>query len=116
MLHSAVAMRMADELRDVVRPTDLLGRIDATTIALWCDGMDHLTGGERAAKFCNQLPAILPGQTVITVGVATRWAGSGDDPSSASEHAAIALRLADMAAEHAADKDALGAWRVWQRD
>ena len=116
VLQSAIAMRLADELRDVIRPTDLLGRIDATTIALWCDGMDHLTGGERAAKFCTQLPAILPERSPITVGVATRWASNGDDPAAVSEHAAIALRLADMATEHAAEKDAPGAWRVWQRD
>ncbi len=51
---SAVAIRLAEELRDIVRPTDLLGRIDESTIGLWCDGMDHLTGGERAAKFLHQ--------------------------------------------------------------
>ena len=96
-LHSAVAMRLAEELRDIVRPTDLLGRIDATTIGLWCDGMDHLTGGERAAKFCTQLPAILPERTPITVGVAPRWAGSGDDTATVIEHAAVALRLAEIA-------------------
>ena len=117
-LRSAVAMRLAEELRDIVRPTDLLGRIDETTIGLWCDGMDHLTGGERAAKFCASLPAMLPEQAIITVGVAPRWAGSMDDAQSVLEHAAVALRLADMAAERA-NKDgaaAAGAWRVWQRD
>jgi GGDEF domain-containing protein len=115
-LQSAVAMRLAEELRDIVRPTDLLGRIDTTTIALWCDGMDHLTGGERAAKFCTQLPAMLPERTVISVGVAPRWAGSMDDSGSVIEHASIALRLADMATERAAAPEACGAWRVWQRD
>jgi len=113
---TAVAMRLAEELRDIVRPTDLLGRLDATTIALWCDGMDHLTGGERAAKFCAQLPAVLPEHTLVTVGVAPRWAGSGDDPASVIEHAAVALRLADMATERAAEPSSAGAWRVWQRD
>lgn len=115
-LHSAVAMRMADELRDIVRPTDLLGRVGPTTIALWCDGMDHLTGGERAAKFCAKLPSVLPEQTLVTVGVAPRWAGSGDDPASVTEHAAIALRLADLATERLTEPEAAGAWRVWQRD
>lgn len=114
-LRSAVAIRLAQELRDIVRPTDLLGRIDETTIALWCDGMDHLTGGERAAKFCASLPAMLPERAIITVGVAARWSGSGDDPQSVLEHGAIALRLADIAAEHAKAEKA-GAWRVWQRD
>ena len=119
-LRCAVAIRLAEELRDIVRPTDLLGRIDETTIGLWCDGMDHLTGGERAAKFCVSLPAMLPDLAIITVGVAPRWSGSGDDAPSVQEHAAVALRLADMAAERAnpsADPGtAIGAWRVWQRD
>lgn len=113
---SAVAIRLAEELRDIVRPTDLLGRIDETTIGLWCDGMDHLTGGERAAKFCASLPAMLPENTLITVGVAPRWSGSGDDAQSVLEHAAVALRLADMAAERTKNAGAAGAWRVWQRD
>jgi GGDEF domain-containing protein len=113
---SAVAIRLAEELRDIVRPTDLLGRIDETTIGLWCDGMDHLTGAERAAKFCTSLPIILPERAIITVGVAPRWSGSGDDPQSVQEHAAVALRLADMAAERANGEPPAGAWRVWQRD
>jgi len=115
---SAVAIRLAEELRDIVRPTDLLGRIDETTIGLWCDGMDHLTGGERAAKFCTSLPALLPERAIITVGVAPRWSGSGDNSQSVLEHAAVALRLADMAAEraNAGGENPVGAWRVWQRD
>jgi GGDEF domain-containing protein len=116
MLHSAIAMRLADELRDIVRPTDLLGRINSTTIALWCDGMDHLTGGERAAKFCTQLPAILPERTLIAVGVASRWSGSGDDPATVSERAGVALRLAEIATERSTGAEASGAWRVWQRE
>ena len=100
-----IAMRLADELRDIVRPTDLLGRINSTTIALWCDGMDHLTGGERAAKFCPQLPAILPERTLITVGVASRWPGSGDDPATVIEHAGVALRLAEIATERTTGAD-----------
>lgn len=115
-LRAAVAMRLAEELRDVVRPTDLLGRIDETTIGLWCDGMDHLTGGERAAKFCDTLPAFLPGQTLITVGVAPRWAGSGEDAAIIMEHAAVTLRLADFACERQHESGTMSAWRVWQSD
>ncbi len=115
-LHSAIAIRLAEELRDIVRPTDLLGRLDATTIALWCDGMDHLTGGERAAKFCKNLPAILPERTPILVGVAPRWPGSGEDPGAVTEHAVVALRLADLASGPARDTDPANLWRVWQRE
>ncbi len=113
---AAVAMRLADELREIVRPTDVLGRIGNTCIALWCDGMDHLTGGERAAKFCLQLPAILPQHTAIVIGVAPRWPGSGDDPATVIEHATTALRLAEAAAANAGTANSNGAWRVWQRD
>jgi len=113
-VHGPVAMRIAEELRDIVRPTDLLGRIDRTTIALWCDGMDHLTAGERAAKFCAQFPSILPERAIVTAGVAPRWPGAGDDPATVIERAAVALRLADIATER--QTDGTGAWRVWQRD
>ncbi|GLR66222.1 hypothetical protein GCM10010909_09020 [Acidocella aquatica] len=115
-LHSAIAMRMAEELRDIVRPTDLLGRIDATTIALWCDNMDHLTGGERAAKFCAQLPPVLPDGAQVTVGVAPRWTGSGEDSATVTAHAIAALRLADVVAQRAGSEHTSGAWKVWQRD
>jgi GGDEF domain-containing protein len=114
-LRPAIALRLAEELRDVVRPTDLLGRIDETTIGLWCDGMDHLTAGERAAKFCNTFPPLLPQRAVISVGVGPRWANSGDQPETVMEHAAIALRLADMACQRVGEA-AAGAWRVWQAD
>lgn len=111
-----IAIRLAQELRDIVRPTDLLGRIDATTIGLWCDGMDHLTGAERAAKFCTNFPAILPEQTPVMVGVAARWSGSGDDPATLIERARVALRLADIDAGNAGASPVPGAWRVWQRE
>jgi GGDEF domain-containing protein len=115
-LHGAIAMRMAEELRDIIRPTDLLGRIDASTIGLWCDNMDHLTGGERAAKFCAQLPPLLPDNAQVTVGVAPRWSGSGEDSATVISHAIAALRLADIVAQRATGTPASGAWKVWQRD
>jgi hypothetical protein len=109
-LQTPTAMRLADELREIVRPTDLLGRINRTTIALWCDGMDHLTGAERAARFCKHLPAALPEQTLIAVGLVTRWPGSIDDPGTLIDRAGLAL--ADAYA--ATSRDANGSWRVWQ--
>jgi GGDEF domain-containing protein len=111
-LHTAIAMRLTEELREIVRPTDLLGRIDRTTIALWCDGMDHLTGAERAARFCTHLPASLPERVLISVGLVTRWPGNADDPHSLIARAGIAL--GDAAA--ATEREAIGSWRVWQKD
>ena len=74
-----LAIRLANQLKEIVRPTDLLGRFNETTLALWCDGMDHLAGGERAARFCTELSALLPHQARLAVGVAPRWARSGED-------------------------------------
>jgi hypothetical protein len=112
-----VAMRIAAELRDVVRPTDLLGRVDAKIIALWCDGMDHLTGGERAARFCTQLPALLPGQARVNAGLAARWPGSMDDPRTVMARCADALRRADQEAACTGNNTTgPGGWRVWQTD
>jgi hypothetical protein len=112
-----IAMRIAAELRDVVRPTDLMGRMDPAIIALWCDGMDHLTGGERAARFCTQLPALLPGQAKLNAGLATRWPGSMDDPRTVMARCADTLSRADQeAALTGNNTTGAGIWRVWQAD
>ncbi len=115
---AAVAIRLAEELRDIIRPTDLLGRINTTIFALWCDGMDHLTGAERAARFCQRLPPALPGNSRISVGLAARWPGSLDDPQTLIGQASAALRLAEAVSKAAAeagntDSISQGTWRVW---
>jgi GGDEF domain-containing protein len=111
-LQTPVALRLTEELREIIRPTDLLGRIAPAIIALWCDGMDHLTGAERAARFCKYLPTTVPGHILISAGVATRWPGNADDPETMIERAGLALRDA----EAATDRDAIGRWRVWQKN
>lgn len=118
---AAVAIRLAEELRDIIRPTDLLGRINTTTFALWCDGMDHLTGAERAARFCQRLPPALPGNSRISVGLAARWPGSLDDPQTLIGQASAALRLAEAVSKAAAEAGntesiSQGTWRVWSAD
>ena len=115
---NAVAASLAEELRDTIRPTDLLGRLDATTFALWCDGMDDLTGAERAARFCQRLPAALPGQPCISVGLSARWPNKFEDTETLIRQARAALQHADRIAEAAAeagdtDGAAKGTWRAW---
>jgi GGDEF domain-containing protein len=115
---NAVAACLAAELRDTIRPTDLLGRLDATTFALWCDGMDDLTGAERAARFCQRLPAVLPGQPCISVGLSARWPNKFEDTETLIRQARAALRHADRIAQAAADAGstesvAAGTWRAW---
>jgi hypothetical protein len=74
--------------------------------------MDHLAGGERAARFCTQFSPLLPGQARLAVGVAPRWARSGEDADTVIGHAIIALRTA------AQTKPAFDAppatWHVWR--
>jgi hypothetical protein len=111
-LRRPVATQLANQLKETVRPTDLVGRFNETTLALWCDGMDHLAGGERAARFCTQFSPLLPGQARLAVGVAPRWARSGEDADTVIGHAIIALRTA------AQTKPAFDAppatWHVWR--
>lgn len=111
-LYGAVAVRLASQLKEIVRPTDLLGRINETTLALWCDGMDHLAGGERAARFCTQLSTLLPTRARLGVGVAPRWARDGEDADTVIDHAATALRTAAQA-KPALDGPS-ATWHVWQ--
>jgi hypothetical protein len=111
-LRGPVAVQLTNQLKEIVRPTDLLGRFNETTLALWCDGMDHLAGGERAARFCTEFSALLPSQARLAVGVAPRWARSGEDAHTVIDHAFVALHTA---AQVKPPPDALPAtWYVWR--
>lgn len=115
-LYSAISVRLTEELRDIVRPTDLLGRIDKTTISLWCDGMDNLTAGERASRLCTTLPALLPTQqTPLTIAAATRWPDSGDDAATVLGYADATLILAKENCERNVHTRAMSLWRILQR-
>ena len=49
-----VLVRMASQLRAMVRPSDVVARVGADEFALWQDGMDHLTAAERAEALCSR--------------------------------------------------------------
>ncbi|MDE8349192.1 MAG: hypothetical protein POG74_06845 [Acidocella sp.] len=93
-LHTPIAISIAAELSEIIRPTDLLGRIAPAIVALWCDGMDYLTGAERATRLCKYLPTALPGQSLLSLGLATRWPGSAEDPETLLARAIAALQRA----------------------
>jgi diguanylate cyclase (GGDEF)-like protein len=102
-----ILVRMANQLRTMVRPSDVVARIGADEFAVWQDGMDHLTAAERAESLCsNPLFKDTPAGHGVTlsIGIASRRAGSGEDVR-------ILLRRAHMAAREVKAKGG-GGWRV----
>lgn len=102
-----ILVRMANELRAMVRPIDLVARVGADEFAVWQDGMDHLTTAERAESLCTRrLFQDLPdghGAT-FSIGIATRGPDSGEDIRTM-------LRRAHMAAREVKVRGG-GGWRV----
>ncbi|MBN8926204.1 MAG: hypothetical protein BGO51_21690 [Rhodospirillales bacterium 69-11] len=60
--------RTAFLLRAMVRPADLVSRVDGDEFALWLAGMDHLTAAERAESL-QERRLILPETFTAGVGV-----------------------------------------------
>ena len=98
-------------LRNTVRPSDLVARLGGDEFALWMDGADHMTSAERADRLCAEVPEALreiacdgcPVPTV-SIGIATREAGSGEPVDSL-------LRRADQAM-YGVKRTGRGRWSV----
>jgi diguanylate cyclase (GGDEF)-like protein len=102
-----VLIRMASQLRAMVRPSDVVARVGADEFAVWQDGMDHLTAAERAEALCGRrLFQDLPDGHGVTfsIGIASREPGSAEDIRTL-------LRRAHMAAREVKAKGG-GGWRV----
>jgi len=102
-----VLVRMAGQLRAMVRPSDVVARVGADEFAVWQDGMDHLTAAERADALCTRrLFDDLGDRHGITfsIGIATRSPGTAEDVRTL-------LRRAHMAAREVKSKGG-GGWRV----
>ena len=102
-----ILVRMASQLRAMVRPSDLVARVGADEFAIWQDGMDHLTAAERAESLCSRrIFQDLPGGPGVTfsIGIASRAPGSGEDVRTV-------LRRAHMAAREVKATGG-GGWRV----
>lgn len=92
---SAVVRASAERLRDLLRPSDVLGRVAATRLAAWCDGVDHLIAAERATRIAEALETPLAGSgRHFAVGITSRLPRAGSDP-------AALLRLAETGLEQA---------------
>jgi diguanylate cyclase (GGDEF)-like protein len=92
-----VLVLLANLLRKLVRPGDLIARLGGDEFAVWLTGADHMTAAERADYFCKTAPIELQASLPepfpdlgVSIGIATRRAGS---------HEAIEdlTRRADMA-------------------
>ena len=90
---SSIIVRASVEvLQDMLRPTDLLGRIGPFRLAAWCDGVDHLIAAERAARIGSRLDMLLaPSSRHVAIGIATRWTHRREDTTSLLEQAGAAL-------------------------
>ena len=97
---SSIIIRASVEvLQDMLRPTDLLGRIGPFRLAAWCDGVDHLIAAERAARIGARLDTLLaPSARHVAIGIATRWTHRREDTTSLLEQAGGALLKARSAA------------------
>ncbi len=94
-----VLLQLVARIRAMVRPTDLLARMGGDEFALWLNGMDHLTAAERA-EILRSEPLTPPAQTppgwrqalTLSIGIATRRAGSGETIQSLLNRAQLAIR------------------------
>ncbi|MBV9656159.1 MAG: diguanylate cyclase [Acetobacteraceae bacterium] len=98
-------------LRETVRPTDLVARLGGDEFAVWLNGADHLTTAERAERLRVQVPCVLDELSAghgprlgLSIGIATRPAGSTEDITSL-------MRRAD-AAMYDVKRNGRGHWRV----
>jgi diguanylate cyclase (GGDEF)-like protein len=102
-----ILVRIANQLRAIVRPSDLVARVGADEFAVWQDGMDHLTAAERAEGLCTRrlFQGLPDGHDVtFSIGIASRAHGGGEDIRTL-------LRRAHMAARDVKAKGG-GGWRV----
>lgn len=93
-----VLIRLADMLRKLVRPSDLITRMGGDEFAVWLSGADHMTAAERADHLCKTAPRelqeILPEafpKLGVSVGIATRRPGSRESVEDLTRRADMAM-------------------------
>lgn len=111
----AALLATASLLREVFRPTDLLGRLGSDTFVVWLDGADHMTAAERAEQLRLAAPERLAalcssstnGPPTMSIGIATRDIDSREGAREVMHRAGTAL--------DAAKRGGRGNWRVAHR-
>lgn len=93
-----VLVHLANVLRNLVRPFDLITRLGGDEFAVWLSGADHMTAAERADYLCKTAPvelqALLPEafpKLGVSVGIATRRAGSHESIEELTRRADMAM-------------------------
>lgn len=106
-----VLLRVAELLRDIVRPADLVARLGGDEFALWLGGADHMTAAERAEVLRTAVPDALdeitggtPPRITLSIGIATRAVRADEDIDGL-------IRRADEAM-YEAKRNGRGHWRV----
>ena len=111
----ATLVRTAALMRRIVRPADLLGRLEGDRFGIWMNGADRLTAAERAEglrdvireEFEHLLGAEGP-VVGLSMGIATRRPGSDEDLDSMVQRANQAM--------DAVKQGGRGHWRVSLRE
>jgi diguanylate cyclase (GGDEF)-like protein/PAS domain S-box-containing protein len=93
-----VLIHLANILRRLVRPFDLITRLGGDEFAVWLSGADHMTAAERADYLCKNAPqelqAMLPEafpKLGVSVGIATRRPGSQEAIEDLTRRADMAM-------------------------
>jgi diguanylate cyclase (GGDEF)-like protein len=102
-----VLIRLADMLRKLVRPSDLITRLGGDEFAVWLSGADHMTAAERADHLCKTAPLelqeILPeafSKLGVSVGIATRGPGSRESVEDLTRRADMAMYEVKRSGRH----------------
>src|ERR1700744_320138 len=93
-----VLVGLADMLRKLVRPSDLITRLGGDEFAVWLSGADHMTAAERADHLCkiaplelqSMLPEAFP-KLGVSIGIAARRPGSQESIEDLTRRADMAM-------------------------
>jgi diguanylate cyclase (GGDEF)-like protein len=93
-----ILILLANLLRKLVRPGDLIARFGGDEFAVWLTGADHMTAAERADYLCRTAPVDLQASLPepfprlgVSIGIATRPAGSHEPIQDLTRRADMAM-------------------------